>query len=325
MIESNGMNFILSPEIIDDIIFAMENQNAFFFFDAVEGICVDEDTAAHDYEKDIEAERYYSLPEWTPAQGFRVMEQFTVQVHNPLLRQELREALRQRKGVFRKYKVVLKTVPAIEREWYRFKTQQMRAAVYEWYNELRMIWGLEKISFEEETEPQLLLQDFTFSFQNAAVFGSDFLQDFIRKTAVSTYIEEALPPSVAEAAFNVLASLAHTMLPSEKALTGATIIAAHVENGPCAICLLTDFPQQHCLCIPFLRTLPDYRGLGLGKELLRRAFAYAEQTESNTLFFADLCIPPYFITQLERDGFQRIGLMYGKHIDREPAILRGSL
>ena len=129
------MTFILSPEMIDDIIFSMENQNEILSFDALEGICVDEDAIDDDYETVIDDQRYYDLPDWTSAQGFRVMEQFIVQVHNPLLREALLEALRHRKGVFRRYKEVLKTVPAIEREWYRFKEQQMRAAVYEWYNE----------------------------------------------------------------------------------------------------------------------------------------------------------------------------------------------
>ena len=43
------MTFILSPEIIDDIIFAMENQTEILLFDALEGICVDMDEIDDDY------------------------------------------------------------------------------------------------------------------------------------------------------------------------------------------------------------------------------------------------------------------------------------
>ena len=126
------MTFILSPEMIGDIIFSMENQNEILLFDALEGICVDEDAIDDDYEAVIDDQRYYDLPDWTSAQGFRVMEQFTARVHNPLLREALLNVLGQRKGVFRRYKEALKTAPVVEREWYRFKDQQMKAAVYEW-------------------------------------------------------------------------------------------------------------------------------------------------------------------------------------------------
>ena len=340
MIESNGMNFILSPEAIDDIIFAMENQDGFFFFDAAEGFCVSEDAVDDTTKQDSEDERYYDIPEWTPAQGFRVMEQFTAQVHNPLLREELREALRQRKGVFRRYKAVLKTVPAIEREWYRFKEQHMRAAVYEWYNELRMLWGLEKIGFEEETEPQLLPQDFTFRMQKTSAVSSDFLQDFINKTAEPCQTDASEMSSTVRTAFSAFTLLtqalltatglsikvdshitppetrhagaaAQTVAPSKENLTDAVLITAHTDDELCAMCLLAAFPHQRCFCIPFLRVLPDYRGLGLGKELLQRACASAEQEES-ALIFADIGAPPHFITLLERNGFEQAGLLYVK-------------
>ena len=174
------MEFILSPEIVDDLIFAMENQNMRFLFDAKEGCCIPDECIRDDAE-----ERYYDIPEWTSAQGFRVMEQFTARVHNPLLREALLAALGQRKGVFRRYKETLKTAPAVEREWYHFKEQHMKAAVYEWYNDLRKLWGLEKISFEEETDAQLLLEDFTFRIEQCDTLKRESVRNFIHITETS--------------------------------------------------------------------------------------------------------------------------------------------
>lgn len=310
------MNFILSSETIDDIIFAMENQNGIFSFDALEGICVDEDAVDDEYETVTGDERYYDIPEWSSAQGFRVMEQFTAQVHNPLLREALLEALRQRKGVFRRYKEVLKTAPTIEREWYRFKERQMRAAVYEWYNELRIIWGLEKIGFEEETEPQLLQQDFSFQVRRAADCNAGFLQHFIRTPAFFSANNEELSIAAA-AAIEVIGLLAQAALPSGKTLDDAVVITADTGDEPCALCLLTEFSQEQCLCIPFLRVLPEYRGLGLGKELLQRAASHAEQTGARALVFADPCVSSYFIAALERNGFRQTGLLYVKEIEED--------
>ena len=306
------MTFILSPAIIDEIIFAMENQTEFFLFDALEGMCVGEDTIDDAYESGAGGERYYNLPEWSSAQGFRVMEQFTTRVHNPLLRESLQEALRQRKGVFRRYKAVLKAVPAVEHEWYRFKDQQMKAAVYEWYNELRMIWGLEKIGFEEETDTRLLPEDFTFQVRKLSAADTAFLSDFIRKTAEAADLEEASVSSAAkktQSIFNMLVQAEAGTIGSD-----AFLIVGETFDEPCAVCLIAEFPSEQCCCIPLLRVLPEYRGLGLGKELLQRACAYAGQTEARVLLFADLCTPSYFITELERNGFGRTGLLYAKDI-----------
>lgn len=320
------MTFILSPAIIDEIIFAMENQTECFLFDALEGLCVNEDTIDDAYETSAGGERYYNLPEWSSAQGFRVMEQFTARVHNPLLREALENVLEHRKGVFRQYKAVLKTAPAIEQDWYRFKETHMKAAVYEWYNRLRMIWGLEKISFEEEVESQLLPEDFTFQVQKNAALDAELLQDFIRKTDVPFDTDADVPDSAQATAAEVCRRLGYAAFLNEvpcdpawsvfkSAQDTTTLIAAYSDSGLCAICVVLTFPSEHSLCIPFLRTLPEYRGLGLGKELLSRACAYAEQTHATVLLFADFCVPAYFIPRLERHGFKQTGLFYAKDMD----------
>ena len=318
------MTFILSPEMIDDILFSMENQTEMLFFDALEGICVDEDALDNDYETVIGDERYYDLPEWTSAQGFRVLEQFTARVHNPLLREALLNALGQRKGVFRRYKEVLKTVPAVEREWYQFKEQQMKAAVYEWYNELRMIWGLEKVRFEEETDTQLLQEDFTFQIQKRDALNAELLRNFIRKTEAPSDDRDKIISFDEKAAFEAgrLLGYASFLNTDVCAAAGqkhgtaqdhAVYITAYNENELCGLCSVVDFPFNESFCIPFLRVLPEYRGLGLGKELLQRACVYSEPLAA-VLLFADFCTPSYFIAELERNGFEQMGLLYVKDL-----------
>ena len=291
-------------------MFSMENQAQILSFDALEGICVDMDEIDDDYESVIDDERYYDLPEWTSAQGFHVMEQFTARVHNPLLRQALLNALGQRKGVFRRYKEVLRTAPTVEREWYQFKDQQMKAAVYEWYNDLRRLWGLEKISFEEETDTQLLPEDFTFQIQKRDVLDAELLRDFIRKT------DSPVKDDNTFISFDAKGALARSRFFGQKHSTtqdNAVYITAYTENGLCGVCPVIAFPFNENFCIPFLRVLPEYRGLGLGKELLQRTCIYAKPL-ADALIFADFCTPPHFSALLEREGFERIGLLYVKDL-----------
>ena len=324
------MTFILSPEIIDDIMFSMENQDQILSFDALEGICVDMDAIDDDYETVIDDQRYYDLPDWTSAQGFRVMEQFTARVHNPLLREALLNALGQRKGVFRRYKEVLRAAPAVEREWYRFKDRQMKAAVYEWYNDLRKFWGLEKISFEEETETQLLQEDFTFQVEKRGTLNTELLHNFIRKTEVRSDDGDKIlsfDDFDERAAFEAARMLGYTSFFDANVCAAAeqkhgttqhnaAYITASNENGLCGVCSIVAFPFNESFCIPFLRVLPEYRGLGLGKELLQRARSYTKPL-ADVLIFTDFCTPPYFITELERNGFERAGLLYVKDLSEE--------
>ena len=86
------MEFNLSEEVIHEIIFAMENQTSEFLFDSQELNCCAIDKI-QELETSEDKSRFYEIPQWNSASGFRVMEQFVSELHNPIAREELKDVL----------------------------------------------------------------------------------------------------------------------------------------------------------------------------------------------------------------------------------------
>ena len=148
------MQFELSPEVYDQIIFAMEDQGSHSFVHRTTGQVVNGDRLEY------AGEEYVPTPRWKPADGFHLMEGFVTTVPNRYYREQLRDALSTGKGVFRSFKNALKQSRDLERSWYRFKEREMRRVVAEWYNQEREAAGLERLGPEPEETEDLTVSDF---------------------------------------------------------------------------------------------------------------------------------------------------------------------
>jgi len=155
------MRFELDNLLIDEILFYMENQDGEFVLDT-QDVCII-DICNNDYadETDFSCnDRFISLPLWNSNDGYRLMEKFAFELKNPMVRQELSEALNRSKGVFKAYRTILEQYPETEKLWFRYKDQKMKNEVVIWYNALREEWGLEPIGNEPEDNSSLILEDF---------------------------------------------------------------------------------------------------------------------------------------------------------------------
>ncbi|TAH54864.1 MAG: hypothetical protein EWM48_10650 [Sphaerochaeta sp.] len=169
----------LTEFLINQIAFAMEDQNMLSSFDLKEGeVITDDERSFLDEEEREDPHRFIELPEWTSADGFRLMEEYAEGVRNDAIRKRLFFALNRGKGVFRAFKDVLAEEPALERKWYLFKEQELRKQVILWYQREAGAAELEALPPEdEELFEEILLEDFTF--EACDLFDTEEIRQFI--------------------------------------------------------------------------------------------------------------------------------------------------
>lgn len=255
--------FELTREMVDQIIFGMENQHVEYYFDLQNGAIVEASDA------DDEA-RYVPLPAWRSVDGYTLMEKYIATLQNPIYRERLRDVLSSGRGVFRQFKNTIKERPELERHWYHFKEREMRKVVAEWYNQLRDSWGLEPVDEEKIIETdQLVESDFSVRLEDSAdrleMVGE--LDPAAFEEAVSRYPEVIRERLYRRARLGVPSPAAESSL----VLTAET----PMEEFAGFIWGTTAEPPpegaggaESVLELVQLFVLPEFRGLGLGTELL---------------------------------------------------------
>jgi len=289
------MQFELTEALIDDILFAMEDQEGCFLVDTVEGVVAGGPEGVNffdgetDDDEGEDCERYIDLPEWDSADGFRLMERFAAGFRNPVVSKELSSALGRGKGVFRAFKDVLGRYPEAEKLWYSLKEKEMKREIWRWYNGLREEWGLAKIGVEPEDTDDLVLEDFSFRpFEEKDRFQAEALHsncvDELRKNLAET----GSSPDIEIIARDVN-SFRNTPGPSfgltVESLTGD--FAGYISG------VLKDA----ALYIQSLEVKPEYRGLGLGEALLVK---FIESLDRDKIKKVMVDLPSW------TDGFSRV-------------------
>ena len=302
MLKSNYMEFALTPEITDEIIFAMEDQSGPFMYDSAECRCVpsSECVPVKDTQHDEDDERYYAIPVWDSISGFRMMERFSAQLRNPLIREELRTALSNGQGVFRNFKNILKNHPEAEKLWFQYKEREMKHIVREWYNSLRDFWGLERIGAEPEETEEIVSQDFLFRQSDENDAAS---------------IECLMLEADEELSSNMKLGLPDAMRTLWTRIRGTGEYADHIlvaesAEGEIVGCAVSGpIPEESLLSaqLSLIVVFPEFRGLGIGKELLERTVTFWTEKGFRWLLFTSPIVPREFFPVLQRSGFTEKG------------------
>ena len=268
------MEFTLNSELVEQIVFAMEDQQNDYRVRRDSGELLREDEIERGQTPEEGEDPFLPIPEWRPVDGFLMMEKFVARLRNPLLRDQLKEALASGRGVFRKFKDILKTSPEVERIWFVFKERELRKIVWRWYNDNRELAGLERL--EEEPEPTEDLEDLLASDFAIVPVQSRHLEGLrkLDESAFTARFPEADPERVAD-----LYRESRPDLP-DPASGGSLAFAAETPEEDFAGFIWaveqTDpLIAGRILRVQQLAVAQRYQGVGLGSMLLRRLIAEA--------------------------------------------------
>lgn len=292
--------FDLSDKIIEQIVFAMEDQERKTVVDLETG-----EVLPASGRKDG---HYADPPSWSSREGFKLMEDFLSSVRQPSARRELSAALGRGRGVFRAFKAVLAQHEDLERAFRDFKIKAMRRSIVAWYDDQREALGLERMGPEPEDTQELIASDLNIEIANfASVQGRiNPLLDEAEKESL-----EYLPSSIAAFEFDRLRD------EIESAGTALTALADDGEGGAlgAAIAVREALGERAFGRILFCFVSREFRRMGMGKALLD-SLASQLRSEGISLITIDSAfLPPEMSSALNSIGYAPYGIRALSKID----------
>ena len=290
------MQFELTDLLTDDIISAMENQDVEYAVDAKEGQLVVSDSDGNRPDD----ERYYSLPEWGPSDGFELREEFVNNLHAPLAREELQSAMHSGRGVFKNFRNTLKNYPEIDKRWHIYKHRFMSARINEWYNSLREIWGLEKLDQLPESDETLVHDDFSFKVYDSAADKKTILSNITADVCE----DDPLPLEVNGAFFGLWRNQFDKA--NAETQNGYLCFSISEEFAGCITASPLIQNQEKIVMITSLFVPEQFRGLGIGTELINMCISSLRDCGKTWVFIPNTIAPDILQPLLTRIGFRKI-------------------
>lgn len=303
------MTFELTDSLKNDILFAMEDQNSKSVLDAEKKAVVNAGCSDGGIQADLTAdeEKRYSLPSWTSDDGFSLMEQFAEKCYSPFARGELKRCLQSRRGVFRNFKNILKSYPEVEKRWFAYKNRVMLSKVTEWYNSLRDSWGLEALEEDDSfSETECLVQDDFQFIKYDSVRDKECVGRAVEAMAqeYENQFEGELGASVAE-----LWRRQSGFSGSENKY-GFVCYSQPDEFLGCFLVSLCPSSAKKTVLATDFYVVQNFRGLGIGKELLSRCLILLKESGIQQVLIAGAVIPESMESLLTQFSFERIGSGY---------------
>ncbi len=293
------MTFALTQLLVDNIQTALENQEKSFIVDAENCGIIEKDDSVT-----VDDEKFYNLPEWTSADGFKLREDFVNNLYSPLAREELQGILHSGRGVFKSFRNVLKKYPEVEKKWHVFKNRTMNKYINDWYNSLREIWGLEKLDYIPESDEMLIHDDFSFSEYNSENQEEIFLNiSAALKTEYGEISEEII------AAFSEMWKSSFLSFDSSSQI-GYLCRSLSDDFAGCITAAPVSENNKKVMILTSLFVSNGFRGLGIGTELLSMCLAELKRNGKDWILLPNIILPESLEQLLIRTGFEKIGSGY---------------
>ncbi len=302
------MTFELTDKLSDSIIFSMEDQTVAHVVDAQSGIVVEKTDGIEE-----DDDRYYGLPEWTSKDGYCLLEDFASGLHQPIVKGKLRQVLVSGRGVFRNYKNVLKEYPEIERKWHLFKDYRMRSRLMEWYNNLRILWGLEALEISETEELSDLVQDdFSFCSFNAEEDSEDIF------SGLEAVTDECKSQFAGEVGDSIAAIWLRDSQYYDMADKMGFVCRTQSEDFTgCALFSYCPSTAKKTVALTDFFVLQDFRGLGIGKELFTKGLSLLKEQGVQWVIVSNIIIPKSVESMLNSFGFEKFGSGFVVDLSKE--------
>lgn len=290
------MVFALTEKLEDEILQALENQEQKFLVDAKNSALISSDNISADENS------FYVLPEWNSSDGFNLMEDFVNVLHSPIAKDELQRILHSGRGVFRNFKDELKRYPEVEKRWHQFKNRKMRLYINGWYNQLREVWGLEKLAQEPEEIEDLIQNDFNFSNYSLSDHG-EILQKL--KIAALSEFENSAPEDLRMALIDLWIERFKSGNDVEQ--TGIVCHSNSDEFAGCITAMPISKRTDKIVTLTSFYVPEKFRGLGIGSELLNSFMNALRDQKKKWVLLTNVIMPDFLIPLLSRNGFEKFG------------------
>jgi ribosomal protein S18 acetylase RimI-like enzyme len=206
------------------------------------------------------------------------MSQFVATLRNPVYREKLRTILGSGRGIFRQFKDALSERPDIERLWLAFKQRAMREIVAEWLNDLRELWGLERLALPEEDTEELVAADFTCT--DGGTRGAQLVRE-LDKEAFAESLGHHDPKLVDVLYEQCRAGKPDPADPESRVLLAETP-SREVAGFLWAVTLRGE--DVTVSSVTQVYVLPEYRGVGIARALLTRHLTESEAAGCSDVF-----------------------------------------
>ncbi len=289
------MTFNLTESLLDEIITALENQEQQFLVDAAQNALIEKSEGLKG-----DNDFFYELPEWDSASGFKLREDFVANLNSPLAHEALQEVLHSGRGVFRNFRNVLKDYPEVEKRWHIYKNNKMMCYINNWYNNLREVWGLEKLDYVPESDDALVHDDFSFT----AYSQEDKKELMLQMNAAFRESNENLSPELSQAIYNIW--LEQFESAESKDQLGFICRSFSNDFAGCITFSQLSKKQEKVMVLTSLFVPEAFRGLGIGTELINMCLSELKKLGKTWLILPKMTVPDYLEPLLLRTGFTKI-------------------